>query len=114
MAGAETLFMDMEAVARDRADKHDRAIAVCRTIASEGSGVEELLGEIATLENRYRASGEHERRRSRSYDLEVLDWALEMMRPRLLEHIQKDSGERWGDPKLQATNLLKNMGGNYD
>lgn len=114
MSGSETLFMDMEAVARERADKYGQAIAVCRTVASEGSGVEEMLAEIAKLENQHRTSGEHDRRRNRSYDLEVLDWAMEMIRPHLLKKIQKDSGERWGDPKLQATNILKTMKVDYD
>ena len=112
--GAETLFMDMEAVARERADKYGQAIAVCRTVASEGKGIEEMLEHMAKLENQHRSSGEHERRRTRAYDLEVLDWALEMLRPQILQTIEKNSGKGWGDPKLQATNILKQMDVDYD
>jgi LAO/AO transport system kinase len=114
MNGAEALFMDMEAVARERKEQYSRVIAVCRTVAREGTGVEELLNEIATIENQYRASGEHGRRRNQSYDLEVLDWAIEMIRPQILQTIKKDSKKRWGDPKIQAKNILKTMGLDYD
>lgn len=114
MNGAEALFMDMEAVARERKDKYGKIIAVCRTIAREGTGVEELLDAMAEIENQYRASGEHTRRRNQSYDLEVLDWAIEMIRPQILHTIEKDSKKRWGDPKLQAKNILKSMELDYD
>jgi LAO/AO transport system kinase len=114
MNGAEALFMDMEAVARERKEKHGKAIAVCRTIARDGTGIEELLNEMANIEKQYRASGEHERRRNRSYDLEVLDWSLEMIRPHILQTIEKNTGKRWGDPKLQATKILQTMGLDYD
>ena len=114
MNGAEALFMDMEGVARERKDKYGKTIAVCRTIAREGAGVKELLDSMAEIEDQYRASGEHDRRRNRSYDLEVLDWAIEIIRPQILDTIEKDSEKHWGDPKLQARNILKKMDFNYD
>ncbi len=105
-AGAETLAMDMEAVARESRDKGG-STEVCMTVASRGEGVAELLETVAALEKIYRQGGEHGRRRRHAHDLEVLDWALELLRPKLLEKIAKSGTNRTGDPRLKAAAILK-------
>ncbi len=79
------------------------------TVASRGEGVAELLQTVEALEEKYRRGGEHARRRRQAYDLEVLDWALEILRPELLEKITKSGANRTGDPRLKAIGILKQL-----
>jgi LAO/AO transport system kinase len=106
--GAETLAMDMEAVARESRDKGG-STEVCMTVASEGRGIAELMQTVEALEEQYRRGGEHARRRQHAYDLEVLDWALELLRPELLEKIAKSGSNRTGDPRLKAVGILRKI-----
>jgi putative protein kinase ArgK-like GTPase of G3E family len=54
------------------------------TVASEGKGIDELLTAIETVDASHRESGERRARREKAYDLEVLDWALEMIKPSII------------------------------
>jgi LAO/AO transport system kinase len=109
--GAETLAMDMESIVREGgaregiAQEKDRA-KVCMTVASEGKGVDNLIAAIEAVDASHRESGERRTRRERAYDLEVLDWALEMIKPALIEKMKKWDHERKGAPRLQAAKLL--------
>jgi LAO/AO transport system kinase len=105
-AGAETLAMDMESIAREGSGKEKDNVKVCMTVASEGKGIDELLTAIETVDASHRESGERRARREKAYDLEVLDWALEMIKPSIIEKIEKMGLERKGDPRLQAVKLL--------
>jgi LAO/AO transport system kinase len=107
-SGAETLAMDMEAVARESRDKGG-STSVCMTVASEGKGVPELLEALEGLAVKYRQAGERTRRRNRAYDLEVLDWALELLRPDLLDKIAKSGSDRRGDPRLRASGIIDQL-----
>jgi LAO/AO transport system kinase len=100
--GAEALAMDMEQVARER----DRLLR--RTCATEGRGIAELAEGLETALAKSSESGELARRRQRSREAEVLDWALEMMRPRL-SSLLRDNGPVRGDPRLAARNLLERL-----
>ncbi|MBA4371255.1 MAG: methylmalonyl Co-A mutase-associated GTPase MeaB [Thermodesulfovibrio sp.] len=104
-AGAETLAMDMESIAREGGKEKDR-VNVCMTVASEGRGTDELLAAIETVDISHRETGERRTRREKAYDLEVLDWALEMIKPSIIEKIEKWDHVRKGAPRLQAARLL--------
>lgn len=108
--GADTLAMDMETIAREgSAQGKDRA-KVCMTVASEGKGIDALLAAIEAVDASHRQSGERRKRREKAYDLEVLDWAIEMMKPSIIEKIEKWEHERKGAPRLQAAKLLQREG----
>jgi LAO/AO transport system kinase len=103
-AGADTLAMDMESIARKGGGK-DKA-KVCMTVALEGKGIDDLIAAIETVDASHRDSGERKRRREKAYDLEVLDWALEMIKPSIIEKIEQWDHDRKGAPRLQAARLL--------
>jgi len=105
-AGADTLAMDMESIAREGKNKEKDYAKVCKTVASEGKGIDDLLAAIESIDASHRESGERRTRREKAYDLEVLDWALEMVKPSIVEKIKKSSHDRKGDPRLQASKLL--------
>jgi LAO/AO transport system kinase len=102
--GAETLAMDLEAVVRKGSAT---PIEVSMTVATEGKGVTELLDRIAIVDSKHRDSGEREKRRSQSHDNEVLDWCLEILRPKLLNEIIKSKLPLLGDPRLKAKKILE-------
>jgi len=106
-AGADTLAMDMESIAREGRGKDNDHTKVCKTVASEGKGIEDLLGAIETVDATLRKSGERRSRREKAYDLEVLDWALEMIKPSIIDKIEKSGHDRKGDPRMQAAKLLE-------
>lgn len=105
--GADTLAMYMEAIAREGGNKDKDKAKVCMTIASEDKGIEELLKAIETVDASHRNSGERKTRREKAYDLEVLDWALEMIKPSIIQKIEKWNHDRKGSPRLKAAKLLK-------
>ncbi len=105
-SGADTLAMDMESIAREGENKEQDYAKVCKTVASEGKGIDNLLAAIKSIDASHRDSGERRARREKAYDLEVLDWALEMVKPSIIEKIKKSSHDRKGDPRLQASKLL--------
>jgi len=105
--GAETLVMDMESITREGSGKEKEKAKVCKTVASEGKGIDDLLATIETVDASHRKSGERRTRRKKAYDLEVLDWALEMMKPSIIEKIEKSGHDRKGDPRLRAAKLLE-------
>ena len=105
-SGAETLAMDMEAISREGGGQKKERPRVCMTVASEGKGIGDLIAAVGAVDAAHRESGERRTRREKAYDLEVLDWALEMIRPSLIEKMQKWDHERKGAPRLQAAKLL--------
>jgi LAO/AO transport system kinase len=105
--GAETLAMDLESIAREGSSKEKDATMVCMTVASEGKGIDDLLAAIETADAAHRESGERKKRREKAYDLEILDWALEMIKPSIIEKIETWDHDRKGDPRRQAAKLLE-------
>ena len=102
--GAEMLAMDMEAMIRNR--KSTRDTPVCRTVATEGTGVSDLVAAIGSIDQRHRASGEHHLRRKKSFQLEVIDRALEIIRPELLSTMKDLDGKHELDPGRTARRLV--------
>ncbi|UCG78155.1 MAG: methylmalonyl Co-A mutase-associated GTPase MeaB [Nitrospirota bacterium] len=107
LEGAETLAMDIETIARGSTGDVEHPAKVCMTVASEGKGLDDLLQAIETVEAAHRKSGERRMRRDRAYDLEVLDWAVEMMKPSIIKRIESTDHDRKGDPRLLASKLLE-------
>ena len=101
--GADILAMDLEAVTR-KGKVHPAQ--VCMTVATESKGIGELLNRIERVDSEHRSSGERHKRRREAHDQEVLDWCLEMLRPRLMEAISRRELPLRGDPRLKAKRIL--------
>ncbi len=106
--GAETLTMDMEAAVRERKGIAELQRKVCRTVASEEKGIGELVASISELDNYFRSSGEHQKRRNRTRELEVLDWAVELLKPKLIELLRSQS-ELSIEPRKAAAKLISKL-----
>ena len=102
--GAETLAMDLEAVIRKGSAT---PVPVSMTVATDGKGIGELLGRISEVDSLHRNSGERKKRRRQAQDQEVLDWCLEILRPRLLQAIVEKELPLSGDPRLKAKYILE-------
>ena len=102
--GADILAMDLEAVTRKGNAKPTQ---VSMTVATEGKGIAELLDRIDKLDSEHRDSGERQKRRRGAHDQEVLDWCLEILRPRLLADITKRKLPLLGDPRRKAKQILE-------
>ncbi len=102
--GADILAMDLEAVTRKGSATQTQ---VCMTVATEGKGITGLLDRIDKVDSEHRDSGERKKRRRGAHDQEVLDWCLEIIRPRLLAEISKKNLPVLGDPRLKAKKILE-------
>jgi LAO/AO transport system kinase len=102
--GADILAMDLEAVTRKGSAKPNQ---VSMTVATEKKGIDELLDRLDKLDSEHRDSGERQKRRRSAHDQEVLDWCLEILRPKLLAEITKRKLPLLGDPRLKANKILE-------
>jgi len=102
--GADILAMDLETVTRKGSTTPTQ---ISMTVATEGKGITELLDCIAEVDSEHRDSGERQKRRRGAHDQEVLDWCLEILRPRLLAEITQKKMSLLGDPRLKAKEILK-------
>lgn len=102
--GAEKLALDLGTVFTSA---EDRELRLLKTVASEERGVETLLQRILLLEKKYRQDSTFRQRRQNSFALETLDWALEMLRPRILKLITACDGT---DPRLAAQGIIDKLG----
>ncbi|MDH3996906.1 MAG: hypothetical protein OET87_08110, partial [Desulfobulbaceae bacterium] len=103
--GADILAMDLETVSRQEGATNQARVSM--TVATENKGITELLERIAEVDSEHRDSGEREKRRRGAHDQEVLDWCLEILRPRLLAEITKRDLPLLGDPRLKAKEILE-------
>lgn len=104
LPGADSLCMEMEQLFHGRDDDIPR---VTKTESIANKGTEELLDIIFQLSDSMRFSGELEKRRSRSLNMETLDWSLELLRSHILKKI-KGSSEK-GDPRIRAENIIYSL-----
>jgi LAO/AO transport system kinase len=102
--GADILAMDLEVVTRKGSAKPTQ---VSMTVATEDKGITELLDRIDNLDSEHRDSGERQKRRRGALNQEVLDWCLEILRPKLLAEITKKKLPLLGDPRLKAKKILE-------
>jgi len=105
--GADILAMDLEAVARR--GRSGPTTRVSMTVATESKGIAELLDLLDTVDSEHRNSGERLKRRRWAHDQEVLDWCLEIVRPRLLAEITRRELPLLGDPRLKAKKILEEL-----
>jgi LAO/AO transport system kinase len=102
-SGVDALMMEIESVTRER------DCSVCRTIATEDSGIEQLAIIIRNIDQKKRRGGQFVLHRQKVWESEVLNWAIEMMRARLIECIKSQTEEIKGDPRVIAHKLIKEM-----
>jgi putative protein kinase ArgK-like GTPase of G3E family len=79
-----------------------------KTIASEGQGLDVLLARLTMLEEQYRNNSVLAERRRQSFTIETLDWALEMLRPRLEELLSAENNT--AEPRLSAQQIIAKLG----
>jgi LAO/AO transport system kinase len=107
--GAESAALCMEAVLQERGAETASFIKVHQTIASEGKGVAELLGQIKALASFLAESGELRKRRLSAHNLEVFDWTLELLKPLLKSEISARGSETEKDPRVKAKEILSEV-----
>ena len=101
--GADALVMEIESVIQGR------NCPVCRTIAPETAGIEELAAVIRDMDQKKRQNGQFAQNRQKARESEVLDWAVEMMRIRLKNQLKSQSRQIKGDPRIIAQKLIEEI-----
>ncbi|MDP2105794.1 MAG: hypothetical protein Q8J76_07355, partial [Desulfobulbaceae bacterium] len=109
LPGAEALALDLEMAARTRGVGR-RSSVVIAISATENQGIAELGEAIGHKAQGLCQSGEQEKRRRSAMQTEVVDWALELLRPRLAKAVQAGEDLSFGDPRQRARELLLRMG----
>jgi len=104
--GAGKLQLEMATVFADPKEREER---ICATVACEGTGVAPLLDRIVTLEREFRRNGQLRERRRRSFQLEILDWAVEIVKADLREKLQTTTFIST-EPRRAAMELVKEIG----
>jgi len=107
--GAEALALDLETASRDRQSPEDAKIGICLTAASEDRGTSELAEMIDALDKKHRHGDEHVSRRRLSRIMEVVDWSLELLRPRLQSLVAKEDVLETGDPRKLAIRITDEL-----
>ena len=101
--GADALVMEIESVIQGR------NCPVCRTIALETAGIEELAAVIRDMDQEKRQNGQFAQNRQNARESEVLDWAVELMRIKLKNHLESYSKQIKGDPRMIARKLIEEI-----
>jgi LAO/AO transport system kinase len=101
--GADALAMEIESAV------HGRSCPVCRTIATDTTGIEKLASVIHDVAQKKRQNGQFAGNRQKARELEVLDWAVEMMRAKLKDHLRSQSKQIKGDPRTIARKLIEDI-----
>jgi LAO/AO transport system kinase len=102
--GAEALAAEMEALAAATGRK------AYRTSAVDGRGVPELADGLVALAASLREGGRVAERRHEARGTEVMDWALEMLRPKVAEAVAA-LGPMRGDPRAMAQEVIARLTG---
>ena len=105
--GAEMLALELQEVARAKGGE------VLLTTASKGEGVERLFSTMQDIFEKNRDSGESQRRRDQSRQMEIVDWCLEMLRPEI-QQLARQENLYFGDPRIKAQAIVDNLLGNLD
>ncbi len=109
LRGADALVLDMESVAQQRQERQGRSTRVCSTIANQGQGVAALAQSFKEINGQFQHSGEKAQRRLQARRYEVIDWAVELIRPRIADRVAQKQGF-CGDPMLLAQDILAELG----
>lgn len=102
--GAEKLALDLGTIFTDA---QDRELRLLKTVATEQQGLDTLRQRILMLEKTFRKDNTFTQRRRNSLTLETMDWALELLRPKLTKLLVPDSNK---DPRLSAHELIEKLG----
>ncbi|MCL7487268.1 MAG: methylmalonyl Co-A mutase-associated GTPase MeaB [Desulfobulbaceae bacterium] len=102
--GADKLALDLGAVFTDTAD---RDLRLLRTVASEDRGLDMVLDRIMLMAKQFRQDNTLQKRRQHSFALETMDWAMEMLRPKISGLIAPGGKT---DPRLAAQEIVKKLG----
>ncbi|GAB4334110.1 MAG: methylmalonyl Co-A mutase-associated GTPase MeaB [Desulfobulbaceae bacterium] len=100
---AEKLALDLGTVFSDETQREERLL---RTVASQQQGLDLLLARIMSLEERLRGDQTLLERRHRAFAAETMDWALELLRPRIAR-LLPDHQET--DPRLAAAEIVAKL-----
>lgn len=101
--GADSLVMELENVL------HQRNCTVCRVIASEAYGIENLAASIGVIDRERRKSGQFTNKRKRTRETEIIDCAIEMMRDNLRRRLKECPENYTDDPRSIARKLIDNI-----
>jgi LAO/AO transport system kinase len=104
--GADTLVMDLEVESRAG---QGEPVPVARTSATRGEGIAQLADIFAAVDELHRRTGERRRRRRLASELEVVDWAVELLRPVLLDAARRAAPSNVVAPRLEARALLASL-----
>ena len=104
--GAGKLQLEMGTVLAEPKEREKR---ICATVACEGTGVATLLDRIFTLERELRRNGRLQARRKRSFQLETLDWAVEIVKADLRQKLETTTFTST-EPRQAAMELVKGLG----
>ncbi len=105
LQGGEKLVLDLSTLFSSHEEKERRII---KTIAHEDQGVGVLLQRIYEHADILRENGTFLQKRKRAFELETIDWVLELLRDRAQNLIaKKESIDR--DPRLAATNIMREL-----
>ncbi len=102
--GAGKLALDLGMVFQDAKDRDQRLL---KTVARDATGLNDLLDRIQLLEKQYRQDNTLTERRRQSFTLETMDWALELLRPRIKKFMVMEDGT---DPRLAARKIIDKLG----
>ncbi len=108
LPGTPKLLLDLGLVF---GSAEERELRLLQTVASEDKGLDIVLERVTMLAEKHRHDGTMASRRRHSFAVETLDWAMEMLRPRLEEMIKETQDSV--DPRLSAREILTKMEQGY-
>lgn len=108
-ANAEVLAMELEKAVRMR-PRGNKYPEIIKTSAMQNDGIKEFAEIIASVHEKHRQSGELKKRRNHSFELEVLDWALALMRPEVRNAMQTLSDNGSYNVRKRAMEILEKIG----
>lgn len=102
--GAEKLLLELGTVFQSTEEKNERLL---QTIATENSGLDDLVQRVQDMEQQHRGNNTLQKKRRRAAALETLDWAMEILRPRLTALVEEQ--EPGIDPRLAAGEIIRQL-----
>lgn len=103
--GAERLFLDLGSWFRAGNEIGGK---VLKTVASENIGVDDLLERLYKMEQDFREKGLFKTKRMQAFELETIDWVLEMVRNNLEGKISAGIINK-KDPRLAAAAIVEEL-----
>jgi LAO/AO transport system kinase len=107
LPGADALRMEMQQIFADK-EETSQIPRVLQTIASEHTGIVELIDSIYSFGEYLETNNIKIKRRNKALDSETLDWIFEILRPRFTEQLKTDSNTQQTDPRIRAQQLIAN------